>query len=272
MRYAICNETFGDWDLARVCGAVAEHGYGGIEIAPFTLAPMITDVSPMRIAELRRQATVAGLEIVGLHWLLAKTEGLQVTSSDAVVRKRTADYLTSLARACRGLGGSIMVFGSPQQRRIPPGCTLREATDFARRTFEQVLPALDETGVTLALEPLAPAECDFLTSCAEACAIIDRLAHPRVSLHLDVKAMTSETDSIPDLIRKNASRFVHFHANDANRRGPGFGSTDFRPILKALREVEYSGWVSVEVFDYSPDPITIARDSIRYLRTCEQAE
>jgi sugar phosphate isomerase/epimerase len=271
MRYAICNETFGDWDFARVCAAVAEHGYAGIEIAPFTLAPLITDVSIAQFAELRRQAQVAGLEIVGLHWLLAKTDGLQVTSSDAIVRKRTADYLAALARACRELGGSIVVFGSPQQRRIPPGCTLPEATDFANDTFEQLLPTLDETGVTLALEPLAPAECDFLTSCAEARALIDRLDHPRVALHLDVKAMTSESESIPDLIQKNAKRFVHFHANDANRRGPGFGATDFRPILKALRDVQYVGWVSVEVFDYSPDPVTIAQESIRYLRSCEVA-
>src|SRR6476469_7008600 len=110
MRYAICNETFGDWDFAQVCAVAAEHGYTGIEVAPFTLALRITDVSQQRRRELRRQAESAGLSIVGLHWLLAKTEGLQVTSPDAEVRHRTAEYLGELARCCRDLGGSIMVF------------------------------------------------------------------------------------------------------------------------------------------------------------------
>ena len=149
---------------------------------------------------------------------------------------RTADYLGELARCCRDFGGKVMVFGSPQQRRIAEGHTLSEATDFAADTFSRIRPILDETGVTLALEPLAPAETDFLTTCREACALLDRLDHPRFALHLDVKAMCSEAVPIPDLIRRFASRTVHFHANDANRRGPGFGDVDFRQILGALRK------------------------------------
>jgi sugar phosphate isomerase/epimerase len=75
MKFAICNETFNDrtveagFQLARDCG------YTGIEIAPFTLATYATDISAARRQEVRRQAADAGLEVVGLHWLLAKTEG-----------------------------------------------------------------------------------------------------------------------------------------------------------------------------------------------------
>src|SRR6516162_7549150 len=81
MRYAICNETFEGWDHGRVCRFVAGLGYTGLELAPFTLAPRITDVSPARRRELRQQAEDAGVTILGLHWLLAKTEGLHLTSA-----------------------------------------------------------------------------------------------------------------------------------------------------------------------------------------------
>ena len=70
----------------------------------------------------------------------------------------------------------------------------------------------------------------------------------------------------PETVRRYAALSRHFHANDANRRGPGFGDTDFNPIAAALKETGYTDWVSVEVFDYSPDPETIARESLRYLR------
>ena len=40
--------------------------------------------------------------------------------------------------------------------------------------------------------------------------------------------------------------------------GPASADTDFVPIFQALKDSGYGGWVSVEVFDYSPDPETIA--------------
>lgn len=268
-RYAICNETFGDWDHARICGRIAEFGYGGLEIAPFTLAPRITDVTAARRTELRRTAEKAGVQIIGLHWLLAKTEGFQLTSADPDVRKKTGDYLADLARAAADLGGNLLVLGSPMQRKIPAGHTLADATEFALDTLGHCLPALSDTGVTLCLEPLTPLETEFWTSAAEAVATIRKLDHPRVKLHLDVKAMSAESQSIPEVIRANAADTFHFHANDSNLRGPGFGKVDFVPIFQALRDTGYAGWVSVEVFDYSPDPDTIARESIRYMRECE---
>ncbi len=269
MKFAICNETFEGWDHARVCGRIAELGYGGLEVAPFTLAPRITDVTAARRTELRRLAEAAGVRIIGLHWLLAKTEGFHLTSADASVRRRTGEYLAELACATTDLGGNILVLGSPAQRMVPPGATRRQAEDNALDAIRHCLPALEQTGALLCLEPLAPAETDFLNTAAEAVGLIRRLDHPNVRLHLDVKAMAAEADSAPDVIRANAAYTAHFHANDPNKRGPGFGDTDFKPIFRALKETGYSGWVSVEVFDYSPDPDTIARESIRYMRECE---
>ena len=269
MRYAICNETFEGWPHAKVCETVAQLGYRGLEIAPFTLAGRITDVSATQRSDLRRQAEACGLQIIGLHWLLAKTEGLQLTAPTPQVRQKTADYLVELARCARDLGGELMVFGSPAQRRIPPGTSRKYATEWAVDTFRRALPGIEETGVKLCLEPLSPPEADFINTCAEAMSILEQLHHPSFVLHLDVKAMSTDEAPTPELIRRYGAVAGHFHANDVNRRGPGFGSTDFRPIFQALAESQYKHWVSVEVFDYAPDPVTIARDSLQYMRSCQ---
>ncbi len=269
--YAICNETFEGWEHHRVCATVAELGYQGLEVAPYTLAARITEVTASQRDQLRRQAETHGLTIIGLHWLLAKTEGLQITSPDSAVRTTTAGYLVELARCCRDLGGEVLVFGSPAQRRVPAGATREQAAGFAVDTFQRALPGIVDAGVKLCLEPLSPPEADFINTCREAQDLLLRMANPNFLLHLDVKAMSTDEAPAPELIRRHGGRAGHFHANDANRRGPGFGSTDFLPIFQALKDSGYPGWVSVEVFDYAPDPVTIARESLNYMRNCARA-
>jgi sugar phosphate isomerase/epimerase len=270
MRFAICNETFEGWEHERVCRFVAEVGYTGLEIAPFTLAPLITQVSAEERQRLRGQAESAGIQIIGLHWLLARTEGLHITSPDQTVRGRTADYLVELARCCRDLGGDLLVLGSPAQRRLLPGVSREQGWNYGADTLRQALPRIADYGVRLCLEPLGESETDFINSCAEGVELLNCLHHPNFVLHQDVKAMSAESTPIPELIRRYRSQTAHFHVNDPNKRGPGFGEMDFVPILQALLDAGYDGWVSVEVFDYTPDPETIARESYRYLRACLQ--
>jgi sugar phosphate isomerase/epimerase len=266
LKFAICNETFLDWPFAKAFDFAAECGYSGIEIAPFTMATDARQLTGARRAEVRRQAEAAALEVVGLHWLLAKTSGFHLTSPEPDVRRRTAEYLQDLARLCRDLGGSKMIFGSPLQRNILPGVSSQRAFDHAASVVGECLGVLEETGVTLCIEPLGPAEGNFLNTAAEAVRLIENVGHPNCRLILDCKAMSSEAVPIPELVRRHVALLEHFHANDPNKQGPGFGELDFRPIFAALGEVDYRGWVSVEVFDHAPGVERLARESIAYMQ------
>ncbi len=266
MKFAICQELFEGWDWDRQCRFIKEVGYDGIELAPFTLASRITDVKPARRKEIRAAAEAQGLTICGLHWLLAKTEGLHLTTFDSAVRNATAKYLMELGKACADFGGNILVFGSPAQRNLERGMEKATALEHAAEVFRQVMPVLADRGVTIAMEPLTPKETDFINSCADAEQLIEMVGHPNFRLHQDVKAMLSEATPIPELIRQFAPLTAHFHVNDDNLLGPGMGRTDYHPIFAALLETNYSGWVSVEVFDYRPGAEKIARDSLDYMR------
>jgi sugar phosphate isomerase/epimerase len=191
---------------------------------------------------------------------------LHLTAGDPACRRDTAAYLIELGRASADLGGEILVFGSPAQRNLEPGVTREEGMERAAEVLRGCLPALAERGVKFCLEPLTPKETNFINTCAEAIELIDRVALPNLLLHQDVKAMLAERDPIPELIARYATRVGHFHANDGNLLGPGMGPTDFVPIFRALVESNYAGWVSVEVFDYSPGCEKIARESLTNMR------
>ncbi len=68
-----------------------ESGYTGIEIAPFTLATYVNEITPAAAQDVVRWAAEAGLEVIGLHWLLAKTEGFYLTTPDKAVRQKTGE-------------------------------------------------------------------------------------------------------------------------------------------------------------------------------------
>jgi sugar phosphate isomerase/epimerase len=204
---------------------------------------------------------------------LAKTEGYHLTIRDREVRNRTANYVGKLAQLCRDLGGSVMVLGSPQQRNFPADMTHAEAAANALEVLQQALPVLEANRVQIALEPLGPSEGNFWNHARQVVEVIEQLNSPWIKLHLDVKAMSSEGEPIAKVIRDHSQHMIHFHANDPNRLGPGMGDMDFVPIFEALREVKYGGWVSVEVFDYSPGIETIVRESMQnMLRDIAAAE
>ena len=239
----------------------------GVELAPFTLAPRITDVSAETRQTMRQQAADNGLQIIGLHWLLAKTEGLHRATADAGVQSATTDYLIALGNACADFGGDLMVFGSPPQRNLQEGISVEQAYENAASIFKGCMPALAERGVRICMEPLTTNETNFVNTCGDAMQLIEMVDHPAFCLHQDVKAMLgAETEPIPAVIKKYAEHVGHFHVNDTNLLGPGMGETDYAPIFAALLETGYDGWVSVEVFDYSPGCERIARESFDNMR------
>ena len=168
MKYAICNETFGDWPLAKALELARETGYTGWEVAPFMLTDDITSYSQSDRTAYREQVEAAGFEITGLHWLLAKTEGLHLTTEDEATLDRTTQYLIELARLCADLGGRVMVLGSPQQRNVPERQSMESAMNNAARVIAGAVPELEKRQVQIAIEPLGHEEGNFLNTAADA--------------------------------------------------------------------------------------------------------
>jgi sugar phosphate isomerase/epimerase len=271
-RYAICNEGFEGWTLGRVAAIVAEVGYDGLELAPFTLCDDVRQVQPGEREAIRHTIEATGLQVVGLHWLLARTEGLQLNDPEPAVRERTAQYLLALIDFCADLGGQVLVFGSPQQRSLRPGWARGDAMVSAAEVFRRCGERAVQRGVTFCLEPLTDLETDFITSAGEAAEMVRRVDHPGFQMMVDVRAVSYEGQPVAAIIRQVAAHIRHVHLNDPNRLGPGMGEVDFEPILRTLRDVGYEGWLSVEPFDFSPGPEWIARESLAYLRQVESCQ
>ncbi len=266
IKFGICSEIFEGWEMEKAMRFAKEAGYDAFEIAPFTIAQYVTEISKEKRDEIRRTAAKVGITISGIHWVLVKAEGMYMTHPDAGVRARTATYFEELVKFCADIGGTRIIVGSPYQRNLMDGVEFEQAWKWATEVFRPAVRLAEEKDVVICFEPLSTAETNFINTAEEAIRFTEQLKSRAFSVILDVKAMSSEDKPVPQVIRESAGSFAYFHANDANLKGPGFGDVDFMPIAEALHEIGYDGFVSVEVFKFEEGPERIATESIDYLK------
>jgi sugar phosphate isomerase/epimerase len=265
-RHATCNEAFKDFDFRDACRIIRSAGYAGIEIAPFTLAEDPADVSKAEREEYRRIMADEGLEFVGLHWLMVSPKGLHVTTPDEALRKRSWQHIHTLIDLCADLGpGGVMVFGSPFQRSTTGGLTREEATrNFVAGIGEASGHAADR-GVTILVEALPVQQSDVVQSLEEAVSIVREIDSPAIRTMFDTHNAINETERHDVLVERYFEYIRHVHVNELDGKHCGRGDYDFKPLLAALRRKGYTGWISLEAFDFSFGAETIVRESIDYL-------
>jgi sugar phosphate isomerase/epimerase len=265
-RHALCNEIFEHRPLSKACRVIRRAGYSGLEIAPFTLAE---DPATIPLGERRQvRATLAseGLQFVGLHWLMVSPKGLHVTTPDKALRTRSWLHILRLIDLCSDLGpGGVMVFGSPQQRAATAGIPPAEATRHLMDGLASVASHAGEHGVTILLEALPLAQCNVVTSLGDAVSIVRQIDHPAIQTMFDTHNAVDELEPHATLIERHFDVIRHVHVNEMDGRHPGTGTYNFKPVLAILRQRGYTGWVSLEAFDFSAGADKIASDSLRYL-------
>lgn len=265
MKLSLCNEVIRELPFERQCALAAALGYRGLEVAPFTFGDDAWRMPPTRRAEVRRACRDAGIDVSGLHWLLAAPSGLSITSADKTVWQRSVDVLLGSIDLCAELGGSYLVHGSPAQRRVETA----EDGQRAEAAWAAAAEAAAKSGVVYCLEALARPDCNFVNTLAEADAVVRRIGNPSLRLMVDtLAAALEEKEPVADVIRRwmPSGLLAHVQLNDRNKRGPGQGNDKFAAVIHALRQTGYAGWLAMEPFIYEPDGPTCAARMIGYVQ------
>ena len=146
MKFAICNETFGDRPFADTFSTIRKLGYTGVEIAPFTFAP---HDEPFDVRQRAGRADCRSADA----W--PRTPGWRSSACTGCWRRRRASTSPAPTRRCGGarpstckcwpklcadLGGKIMVLGSPKQRNLLPGVSYEDAEAYAVEVLHAAMP------------------------------------------------------------------------------------------------------------------------------------
>ena len=269
-RLAVCNELFEKSDFADSCRSIKQAGWQGIEIAPFTFSDDATTLSSERRREIRDIITSEGLEFVGLHWLTVGPKGIHVTTPDETIRLSSWDFVRRLVDLCADLRpkdlGGIMVFGSPFQRRTDGKFPSSVGVQNFMEGVCSIVSTLEDRGVTLLIEALPIAQSDVICTISEAIQVVSEIANPRVKTMFDSHNAIDEIEPHGDLVLRHWDLIRHIHVNELDGSYPRpEGGYDFKPVLQVAKEHRFEGWVSMEVFDFSPGSKKIITEAHAYL-------
>jgi sugar phosphate isomerase/epimerase len=265
-KHAMCNEAFEKWPFAAACQAIRKAGYTGLELAPFTLADDPVTIPAGQRKEYASIMRAEGLTFAGLHWLLLAPKGLHVTAPDKALRERSWRHVEGLIGLCADLGpDAVLVFGSPQQRAVTGGLSREEAVKHFVEGLAGIAPHAVERGVQVLVESFSTRPEDVSRTLAEAMGIVRQVGSPAVQIMFDTANAAQEAEPHAVLVDRYFDWIRHVHVHGIESRRPGAPPYDHVPVLRVLRRRGYSGWLSLEVFDFKAGAENIARDSLRLI-------
>lgn len=234
----------------------ASMGYNGVELA----LKSASEINPGRLDQL---LVNTGIEVscISTGQVFADT-GLMFTDADPLRRAKLVAIFKEMIDLASGYGQLVNI------GRVRGSITPGDGGDSQKRFVEmaQELCAYAATRkVTLILEPVNRYEINFINSLEEGVELLKQIDEPNFKLMPDVFHMNIEDETIGGELKKYIDHVAYIHMADSNRLAPGQGHTDFGSIFSALKEVNYSGWCSVEILP-RPQPITAARQAIDFLK------
>lgn len=189
--------------------------------------------------------------------------GLTLTDPSEEKRAAALEFIQGMI-LFGGQFGAPAILGS-MQGKWGGGVSKEQAFDWLADALRVAGRRAAESGVPFIYEPLNRYETNLINRLADGVAFLDSHSLDNIVLLADLFHMNIEEANPVDAIREAAGHIGHVHYADSNRRAMGFGHTDPKPILAALREIGYIGHLSAEILPF-PDPETAARQTMQSIR------
>lgn len=229
-----------------------------------------------------------------LGWSILGIPGRDGASTSEEERRAALQYCQKCVDLASELEAPIMVvIPAAAGRTAPIGSPASQDEWFARYQLEWDL-AVDtlsrlasyatRQGVVLGLEPINRYETFMVNNVDKALQMINQVGSDQLKLHLDTFHMNIDESDIPDTIRQVEGLLVNMHVSDSNREAPGRGHIDFLSLIRALKEIGYTGYLTLEPVPPGSDPLLMtqmeknydlrdiyAQESINYLQKVESS-
>lgn len=234
-------------DVEKSIDRLARLGYDAIELAG---EPDAFDTGAVR-----KSLEQTGIKVGSICSIY--TGDRDLAHPDPAIRKIGVDYVKSVADFAAELECPTMIVAPSVVGKLKPLSGDDEERKWAVEGIRAGGEYAASVGVNLTLECWNRYETYFLNRLEQAVDLWQETGLGNGGVMGDTFHMNIEEDSIADAIRRTGSLLNHVHLADSNRAAPGQGHTDFGPILEALREIDYQGYLTFELLPPSADPFAV---------------
>ncbi len=242
-RYTYNTLVYGAEPIALGIERLARYGYDGVEL--------VGELADAELPEIARELADKG--VVASSIISIFTPERDIVSSNPRIRRNAIDYVRHNVDAAEKLGASVVTFTPTACMKIKPEVEIAQEWAWAVEAGIETAQYANDRGVTIAVEPWNRYETYLINRVEQAAAFVDEVALAGIGVMADTFHMNLEEVDIAEAIRGVGSRLVHVHLADSNRAVPGVGHIDFRPIIQAIADVHYQGWVSYELLPAAGD-------------------
>ena len=240
-------------DIEAGCKKAAELGFDAVEL--FTPGPQalegidlkaILDENGLALAAV---GTGAGMVI----------HGLNLCDPSADKRAEAVEFIKKIIDMGAPFGAPA-ILGS-MQGRWGGDVDKETALGYLRAGLNEIGAYAAEQGVRFIYEPLNRYETNLINTVADGVAMMESLDTDNVTLLADLFHMNIEEANLADAIRTGGKHIGHIHFVDSQRSPAGLGHMDYQPIIAALKEIGYEGYLCAEAFPH-PDSDAAAKQTI----------
>lgn len=243
---------------------IAKIGYEGIEIgagSPHAYPPCLTKE---RRKHIRKVLDDNGIALSSMLPALSGGPGHNLTSPIPEERRHTIDHYKDLVELTAEWGGKIVLY-------IPGwiifGTTFKQAWEWSTAALSEIADKAAKFDITLVIEPVS-FDTNFVDKGEEAIEMMEEVNKPNVKLMFDTFHTLYRKEPSSDYIYRMGKNLRHMHISDNNRLPPGQGRGDFVSVINALKDIDFDGYLTMELgFDRRDiEPDFVARQSYEYLK------
>ncbi len=215
-------------------------GYDGVEIPIF-------EGDPDHFAKIGKALKNLGLGCTSVT--VIPDEGHNPISSDAHHRASAVQHLKWAIDCSQALGSEVLCGPIHQPLGVFSGQgPTEQERNWAADVHVQAAEFAKQANLTIAIEYLNRFECYFLTTMADAVRHVKRVNHPNFATMYDTfHANIEEKDPI-GCIAPAGQAIRHVHISENDRGTPGRGHVPWAATFKALADINYDGWMTIEAF------------------------